>query len=176
MDNTSMMSARTDDLLTIPRNVGRTIIEAGTVIACPLLGTEKFVRFCKERSLLIDRARLIGLERLRLFAPVFRVVTPERDVPHLSIPPRKDNNWFKEGWAWDTTGVEPSYVVPDHNDRTQEGYYSTFQIDHLQIVLSEMTLAVHLDSYLEPSTTEAIDWVKNGGPVARSHSSTCRWP
>jgi hypothetical protein len=101
-----MISARTDDLLTIPRNIGRSIIDAGTVIACPLLGTDKFVRFCKERGLSISRERLIGLERLRLFAPVFRVLTPEQDVPHLSIPPGNDTDWFNEGWAWDTTGVK----------------------------------------------------------------------
>ena len=87
MNNMSMISARTDDLLTIPRNIGRSIIDAGTVIACPLLGTDKFVRFCKERGLSISRERLIGLERLRLFAPVFRVLTPEQDVPHLRFRP-----------------------------------------------------------------------------------------
>jgi hypothetical protein len=66
----TMVDPRTDDLLTIPANIGRTIIESGSVIACPLLGTEKFVRFCKERGLTITKQRLIGLERLRLFAPV----------------------------------------------------------------------------------------------------------
>ena len=155
MNNMSMISARTDDLLTIPRNIGRSIIDAGTVIACPLLGTDKFVRFCKERGLSISRERLIGLERLRLFAPVFRVLTPEQDVPHLSIPPSNDTDWFNEGWAWDTTGVDTNYTVPDHCDHTHEGYYSIFQIDHLEIVLSEMTLSVHLDSYLESSATKA---------------------
>ena len=110
MNNMSMISARTDDLLTIPRNIGRSIIDAGTVIACPLLGTDKFVRFCKERGLSISRERLIGLERLRLFAPVFRALTPEQDAPHLSIPPGNDSDWFNEGWAWDTTGVDTNYT------------------------------------------------------------------
>ena len=68
------------------------------------------------------------------------MLTPEEDVPHLSIPPRGDNDWFKEGWAWDTTGVEPSYTVPDHRDRTQEGYYSIFQIDHLEIAQNLPTM------------------------------------
>ena len=93
---------------------------------------------------------------------MFRLLTPDKEVPPFSIPPHKDNNWFTEGWAWDTTSVEPSYQVPDHKDRTQEGYYSVFQIDHLHIVLAEMTLSVHLDSYLESSASEAINWDKNG--------------
>jgi hypothetical protein len=157
-----MSEATANHLLTIPKNVGRAIVEAGAVIASPLLGTEKFIRFCKDRSLSVDRERLFRLERLRLFAPVFRLLTPNKDVPTLSIPPQKDNNWFTEGWAWDTAGVEPSYQVPDHKDQTQEGYYSVFQIDHLQIVLAEMTLSVQLDSYLESSASETINWDKNG--------------
>jgi hypothetical protein len=172
-----MTDTTANHLLTIPKNVGRAIIEAGAVIACPLLATEKFVNFCKERNLSIDRERLFRLERLRLFAPVFRLLTPHKDVPLLSIPPHKDNNWFTEGWAWDTTSVEPTYQVPDHKDRTQEGYYSVFQIDYLQIVLAEMTLSVQLDSYLESSIKEMIDWDKNGKrwlELTRLHADSLR--
>src|SRR6266542_1720373 len=164
-------------LLTIPKDVGRAIIESGAVIVRALLGTDKFIKFCKERGLSIDRERLFRFERLSLFAPVFRLLTPEEEVPPFSIPPHKDNNWFTEGWAWDTTTVEPSYQVPDHKDQTQEGYYSVFQIDHLQIVLAEMTLSIHLDSYLESSASEAINWDKNGKrwlESTRSHADGLR--
>jgi len=130
-----------NDLLTIPKNIGRAIVQAGAVIACPLLGMDKFIEFCKKRGVSITRERLLRLECLRLFTPVFRVLTPQEDVAPLSIPPKKDNNWFTKGWAWDTTGVAPSYKAPDGGDLTQEGYFSIFQIDHLEIVLSGMTLS-----------------------------------
>lgn len=167
-----MIDTMTNHLLTIPKNIGRAIIDAGAVMARLLLGTDKFVSFCKERGLVIDRERLFRLERLRLFTPVFRVLTPEEDVPAFSIPIRGDNNWFKKGWAWDTTSVDSTYKVPDRKDRTQEAYYSIFQIDHLQIVLSGMSLSVDLDSYLESSLNGAINWEKNGNSWLRYTNDT----
>lgn len=167
----------TTNLLTIPKNIGEVIIEAGAVIACPLLGTDKFIEFCEKCGTSINRERLFRLERLQLFAPVFRVLTPEDDVAPLSIPPKKNNNWFMKGWSWDTTSVPSTYEVPDYTDQTQEGYYSIFQIDHLEIVLSGMTLSVHLDAYLESSTGKVIDWEKNGKRwlgFARSHADSLR--
>jgi len=152
----------TDDLLTLPTNAGRKIVEAGAVIACPLLGTDRFVAFCKKRGLPLDRERLIRLERLGLFAPVFRVWTPKKDTQPFYIPVRKGNNWFTKEWAWDTTGISADYEVPDPKNRMQEAYYSIFQIDYLHIVLQEMTLHVQLDSYLDRSEMENIDWHKNG--------------
>ena len=109
----------TDNLLAIPVNIGRRILEAGAVIARPLLGTDRFVRYCKERGFLIDRKRLIRLERLGLFAPIFRVRTPKKDKLPFYIPLRKGYNWFTKKWAWDTTGLSSVYEVPDHTDRAQ---------------------------------------------------------
>jgi len=151
-----------DNLLTIPAHAGRAIVQAGAVIACPLLGTDWFVTFCNERGLSIDRERLIRLERLGMFAPIFRVREPQEDVPPFYIPVRKGNDWFAKGWAWDTTGVPSTSEVPEHNDRTQEGYYSIFQLNYLHIVLSEMTIRTQLDSYLDRANNENIDWQKNG--------------
>jgi hypothetical protein len=53
-----------------------------------------------------------------VFAPVFRVRTPpDDDAPAFLIPMRSGNNWFDNGWAWDTTAVPSSYSVPDDKDR-----------------------------------------------------------
>jgi len=156
------MSRKTGDLLTIPGNIGKAIVEAGALIACPLLGTDRFVDFCRERGLSIDRARLVRFERLGLFSPVFRVRTPEKDTPPFSIPIREGNNWFDKGWAWDTTGIPLNYEVPDHKNREEEGYYSIFQIDWLEPILEEMTCSVQLDSYLDRNKEEDINWHKNG--------------
>jgi len=149
-------------MITIPRNAGRAIVQADALIACPLLGTDRFIDFCRKRGLFIDRERLIRLERLGLFAPIFRVRMPKKNTSPFYIPIRKGNNWFSKKWAWDTTGIPAVYKIPDHNDQEQEGYYSIFQIDHLHIILQTMTLQLQLDAYLDHNGEESIDWQKNG--------------
>ena len=47
-----------ENLLTTPARAGRAIVESGSVLACPLLGTDGFVKFCSDRGLQIDRERL----------------------------------------------------------------------------------------------------------------------
>lgn len=146
------------NLLTIPHNVGRLIVEDGAMLCCRLLGTDRFVQFCRKRGITIDRSRLIRLERLGLFAPVFRVRTPQQPTDEFHIPPREGNNWFAKGLAEDTTAVSSNHVVPAHTDQNCEGYYSVFQINHLHHVLSRMTTSFQLDYYLEQSTCRPIDW------------------
>lgn len=150
-------------LLSIPKNAGRIIVETGAVIACPLLRTSEFVKHCKERNIDINRERLLRFERLGFFAPVFRVKDPDEEIEALSIPPAADNNWFEKGWAWDTTQVGEPHQIPELDDHSQEGYYSIFQIDHLEIVLSEMTFRLQLDGFLEAAETKKINWEENGG-------------
>lgn len=156
------MTARQKNIIGLPPNIGRVIVRTGTVIACPLLGTDRFVKYCKDRGLSINRERLLRLERLGLFAPVFRVRTPKTNAPAFSIPPDPKKDWFKKRWAWDTTSVTKAHEIPDHKDRTQEGYYSIFQLDHLQIVLASMALSVQLDRYLESTASKTINWNKDG--------------
>ena len=155
-------NAEPQNTLTLPPNIGRTIVKEGALITCPLLATEKFIKFCKDRGLLLNRERLIRLERLGLFAPVYRVRTPKQAQERFVIPPTKNNDWFKKGWAWDTTSVQDSHAIPALEDRTQEGYYSIFQIGHLDFILNEMTLPVSMDGFLEISETRDIDWNKSG--------------
>lgn len=164
--------ADSEFLLILPSNVGRAIVEVGAVIACPLLGLDRFVAYCCERGLSIDRDRLLRLERLGLFAPVFRVRTPKNETSPFHIPVRDKNNWFRKKWAWDTTCIPACYEVPGPLDRTQEGYYSIFQVDHLNVVLQSMTLHVQLDSYLDRSAEEDIDWLKNAGNWMRYAESS----
>ena len=159
-------------LLTIPEKAGRAIVEGSAMLACPLLGTDRFVRFCSDRGLAIDRERLIRLERLGLFAPVFRVRTPKKPAAQFQIPPSKDDNWFTKRWARDTTGIPRNHDVPAHTDRSREGYYSVFQIDHLQLVLTELTLHVPLDLHLDQDARAPTDWQKAGEHWMR-YANTC---
>ena len=160
------------DLLTVPDKAGRAIVESGAMLACPLLGTQRFLSFCSDRGLALDRERLIRLERLGLFAPVFRVRTPKRSTPLFRIPPIKGNNWFTKRWAHDTTGLPARHDVPTHSDRTREGYHSIFQIDHLHLVLTELTLHLPLDSYLDRQGGAPTDWQK-GGDRWMEYAETC---
>lgn len=118
------------------------------------------------------------LERLGLFSPIFRVRTPQVDYPLFHIPVRRGNNWFTNNWAWDTTGIPQKYEVPDPKDRSQEGYYSVFQIDYLDLVLAEMTIHVQWDSFLDRSGGyRNIDWKRIGNrwmDFAEAHLESLR--
>jgi hypothetical protein len=151
-----------DNLLTIPADAGRAIVESGCLIACPLLGMNKFVKFCQDRGLSINKDRLLRLERLGLFSPIFRVRTPDEDVPAFYIPVKNSNNWFDKGWAFDTTAIGNNCLIPELGEREQEAYYSIFQIDYLYLIISEFNLNVQLDSYLDREDKHNIDWKKNG--------------
>lgn len=151
-----------EKLLTIPVRAGRAIVESGALLACPLLGTDSFVRFCSARGLQINRERLIRLERLGLFSPVFRVRTPRSEAAPFCIPVRQGNNWFTKRGAYDTTRAPRDYKVPAHTDQTQEGYYSVFQLDHLHMVLTELTLHMPLDDYLDRDDSRPVDWQERG--------------
>ncbi len=146
------------NLLSVPKNAAEKILKTGGVIACPLLSTNKFIKFGKDRGLSINRERLFRLELLGLFKPIFRVKTPEKYTSPLEIPLKKGERWFKNGWAWNTTGLKSDYEIPNKNDQEHEAYYSTFQVFHLNIVLSSMTLTINLDTFLD----QIIDWKSNG--------------
>lgn len=77
----------TTTILKLPNDVGRAIVESGAVFCCPLLGTHAFIRYASDRGVDITRERLGLLERLQLFAPVFRVKTPPDEVSNLLSPP-----------------------------------------------------------------------------------------
>ena len=136
------------ELLRAPEGAGRLVVESAALFACPLLDTERFVRFCRDRGLDVDRDRLLRLERLGLFAPIFRVRAPRGKQQSFLIPIRDGKNWFDKGWAWDTTRIPFEHNIPPDKTTSQQGYYSIFQIDWLHHVLSMMTLHVHMDSYL----------------------------
>jgi len=160
--NSKKRWAADENLLTLPDSAGQAIVQSGAVLSCPLLGTDQFIKFCRDRDLPINRDRLIRFERLGLFAPIFRVRTPDQNTQPFYIPVREGNDWFSKKWARDTTGIHRDYEVPDENDRTQEGYYSIFQINHLHIVLQGMTLQVQLDAYLDHKEVEIVKWQKHG--------------
>jgi hypothetical protein len=71
-------SQQKSELLSIPDNIGWKIVENSRLIACPLLGTDDFVKFCSSRGYALTRDRLLGFEKLGFFSPVFRVKAPRK--------------------------------------------------------------------------------------------------
>ena len=135
-------------------------------------GTDQFLQFCSARGLSINRKRIIRLERLGFFAPVFRVRTPKKPTPPFRIPPSENNNWFSRRLAHDTTAVPSSHFIPTDTDRTQEGYYSIFQVAHLAFVLSRMTVRLQVDSYLDLDEGDSIEGKKEE-PGYQEYAQVC---
>lgn len=146
---TSATQLPDDHLLTLPPAAGRAIVEAGAVLARPLLDTKRFIKLCKQCSLPINRDRLFRLERLGVFAPVFRVGRPDDGAPFRLPPESGHENWFDKGLAWDTTAVPARHLVPDASDRSHEAYYSVFQLDWLYLALGSFTFSVQIDGFVD---------------------------
>jgi hypothetical protein len=139
-----------DRLLHVPEGIGRSLVEAGELMLCPLLRAEDFCRYATERGLRIDRERLHRFEMIGALRPVFRarVVDSDSHQP-IEVPLVSSASAFDDGRAWDTTSDEVP-AVPALDDRSCQAYYSIFQVDQLRLLLSEFSLTVQLDGYLEP--------------------------
>lgn len=155
----SKQSIQTEHL-SIPENIGREIVESAALFSCPLLRTDKFVAFCRARELRVDKSRLLRLERLGLFAPLFRVNKPDKNAKPFRIPIRKDENWFNTGWAWDATQVPSRHSIPSDKDKEQEAYYSIFQIGWLRSVLDGLSFSVEADAYINEKDTLSEAWAE----------------
>ncbi|MFA4994120.1 MAG: hypothetical protein WC521_02320 [Bdellovibrionales bacterium] len=145
-------------LLTIPPHAAENILKGNGIVVCPLLKTDEFVKFCKERNVTINKERLWRLEHLRLFFPIFRVRTPDKEnASKLKLPLEKIDEWFPNRWAWNT--VKGSQDIPELMDIESEAYYSVFQIFCLEAILPLLTFSLSLDAYLDQAGE--IDWQKN---------------
>ncbi len=69
------------------------LVENDSFIACPLLPTDSFIQYCKDRGLDISQENLEDLERMGILFPVARVTCPTRTV---KIERTKDGNGYTE--------------------------------------------------------------------------------
>lgn len=138
-----------DRMIQIPEEGSRIIVRLPSLFVYQLCNTDGFIKYCKERNVPITHERLLCLEKLGLFSPLFRVRSQDDQNDPFYIPLRGNNDWFDKGLAWDTTIQKMPYKIPELDDETQEGYYSVFQIHHLHSVVSIMTIQVHLDNFIE---------------------------
>jgi len=158
----------TTELLDIPANAGRLLLERGGTFLCPLLKANDFARYCTEREHPITPERLLAFERLRLFFPIFRIAAPAGKRIQLHLPLRDDTP-FRDGAVVDTAS-RPEYPVPDDIHSSGEAYYSIFQISSLTFVLSQFTAKVSLEGFLDEVKPEA-QWTSIGqqlGDVVRA--------
>lgn len=151
------------DLLRIPVDAGRLLLQSGGLVLCHYLKTEKFAQFCRDRGIAISADRLLTLERLGLFSPVFRLRQPDEDRAPLALP-ITSSEWFERGWALDTAAGLPHWI-PDKQGSDTEAYYSMFQIASLQLVVAEYTLEVSLEEYLHAPRFDAKSWSRIGRQV-----------
>ena len=83
------------------------LVENDSFIACPLLPTDNFIQYCKERGLEVSRENLEDLERMGILFPVARIRCPTLTV---KIKYSEDRNSYTllgvledgEQWTGDT--------------------------------------------------------------------------
>ncbi len=105
------------------------IIENEHFIACPLLPTDQFVKYCTDRGIKTSREQLEQLEKLSLFYPLAR-------VRHAKI-------LFDEGQIWDPSlrEFEAWDTFRDQEKKKQvENFYSVFQVYPLHELLTATDL------------------------------------
>ncbi|NRP75734.1 hypothetical protein ILFOPFJJ_06657 [Ensifer psoraleae] len=151
-------------LLAIPANAAILLLRAGGVHLCRPLRSGEFVKFAKERGITIDAARLLRLERLGIFSPLFRVYNSNARTP-LRLP-LITNNWFRKGYAVDTSNGQP-HEVPENFGAESEAYYSKFQIASLLWALADFTVPIHLENLLDGSELNETAWLERGAEMRR---------
>jgi hypothetical protein len=159
-DTTAEMSDA--DLLAIPPNAATLLLRNGGVYLCRPLRSREFVRFCKERGIKIDAARLLRFERLGIFAPLFRVYRSNARKP-LRLP-LTTTRWFKKGYAIDTTSGQP-HTIPRQNEDDSEAYYSRFQIASLISTVAQFTATINLESFLDSNDFDEVNWLRRGAEL-----------
>lgn len=140
----------------VPRNAGTTIATKALIRCCNLMTVSKFVDYCKQRNISVDRERLFNLESHGLFAPVFRVQLHQLGSFPIYLPKTAQKQDTPSNTLVDTTAVPQDHAVPHIQDRCEEAYYSKFQIIHLERICSSFTLQVHLDSYLPKISNQKV--------------------
>jgi len=148
-----------NNILTIPDGIVKHILSRGGTTVFKLLNADKFVDYCKQRDLDVDRDRLLSLERLGLFVPMFRI-NIEGCKEQIRIPIDYNSSYFEDGTIIDTYGNMGKYHIPDLDNINCQAYYSVFQIDGLYLTLTSLTMRVRLDSYIDPIEAEGIDCCK----------------
>ena len=152
-----MAASESNKLLSMPPAPGRLIFETDSFMTVPLLQLDKFVTYCTERELEVTAKRLNRFEKIGVFQPIARCIETAETTSKLDVANGPQSDWFDRGLLVDTCDLSADYAVPEVGDESSEAFYSIFQIDHLSVVLTEMTLRVDLDPHVGEEAS-APDW------------------
>lgn len=164
------------------------MIEQDAFRVCRLMRETDFIKFCKERNVRIDAARLRRFEQLDVFRPLLRVHKPDvtikfestdegiRDrgvldddetwngetrVEMAQFDPTTyfADNWREYGSVWiPGQGEWPHEASIDEEPERHEAYYSRFQIYPLAHVVNMLTLQTQLEWAVEPDGSLNPKW------------------
>ncbi|MDE0473259.1 MAG: hypothetical protein OXI50_01755 [Gammaproteobacteria bacterium] len=123
----------------------------------PLLTTQEFVRFCKDRNISVSLELLHRFEELHVFTPVIRIAGPDDEDLVLHFDGTPTASEFAKGWIVDASAPGATYPLPDIEAPTSMAFYSAFQVWALEKVLHGTTRTLRLDEYTGPDA-EDVDW------------------
>jgi hypothetical protein len=156
-----MKDGQQKKLLTLPDNAVRVLLSKGGVITHNYLSATDFSKFCKARDLAVSVERLLTLERLRLFQPIFRIRKPKEKEVEVRLPLENLDHFTNERII-ETYDRPATYIVPEPKSKESEPFYSQFQIDDFSFIHTSMTMQLCIDGYLESSLSKPVDWGKSG--------------
>lgn len=146
-----------DDALLLSENSGLLLLQSDSLMTVSFRDAADFSKYCRERGVYVSVERLNRLERLGVFRPLFRVFHRDGLDRRLRFPNGNIADWISADAIVETYDPAIQYEVPPCGSIDSIAYYSVFQIDHLDKVLAELQLIVHLDSIADESEVD-IDW------------------
>ena len=171
-----------------PVNLLDLLINHDAFRVCRIMPEREFIRYCKDRNIDVDPARLRQFERIGVFRPLFRVFRPELtykieedehgwryageleegeewdgetrvEIAEFDPSTRSARNWREERLIWvPGQGDWEHQATIDTLSEQHEAYYSRFQILPLDRVVTMLTMSVQLEWATSPDGTPNSKW------------------
>ena len=149
-------------MVKIPERAGQLILDEVAVRVRPLLAADKFVKFCKDRSLDVSSERLHRLEQFGLLRPLVRVKKLEEGhVLHLDGKPTTYETW--RDYIVESSSPNADYTLPPEEDPGSMAFFSVYQIWELEEILRAVNLNIPLETLLEENLgakflSQRLEW------------------
>lgn len=126
------------------------LIEKEYLIVCPLLEIDRFISFCKERSINTSKQQLKQFERLGIFFPIARIARPKikEKIEYLNNGKEyRIIGILKDGEEW-TGGIKEGYASFSFEKNYAEGWIENgFLWDPSTRDFEESNLAIDEDGW-----------------------------
>lgn len=154
------------------------IIDNDLYVCCPLLTTNSFIRFCKERRVVVKREQLERFDELGVFKPIARVEFPKikresstgdvfEEYARLWFMKDQAKSWLEENLLWDPLSKPFKLWEIFDNEMEQqraECYYSLFQVYPLNTLLNLTGMQLRAEwwiSYSDEQIKDMTNKIKN---------------